>query len=193
MSRPQAVLRALQKTVPWTLIVLAILGSHNRVLAQTAAANLEGVVSDPSGAVLPGVSVVASNPATGFSREGTSDERGAYRFSSIPVGTYTVTATIQGFAPQTHREVVLTVGNTVVLNLRLTLGAVEQSLTVTAQAPLVRMTEGSVGTTVTPDHVETLPLNGRQFANLAIFTPGVQLGFLRSMPQAGRAVRSPTP
>jgi hypothetical protein len=161
------------------ILLVPVVASIRSAEAQTAAANLEGVVTDQSGAVLPGVSVTVTNPATGFGREATSDERGAYRFTSLPAGSYTVSATITGFAPQTRREVILPVGNTIVVSFQLSLGAVEQSLTVTAQAPLLRAAEGSIATTVTPEHVETLPLNGRQFANLAVFTPGVQLGFFQ--------------
>ena len=166
--------------VMWTAALLAGLGlvtmptaSH----AQTAAANLEGTVTDSSGAVLPGTVVVATNTATGFSREVTTTDVGAYRFTNLPVGKYDVNVRLQGFAPQTQQGVMLTVGSTVKLDISLAVGSVTEETTVVAETPLIKTSESSIGTTVTNEHVENLPLNGRQFANLAVFTPGVQLGF----------------
>jgi hypothetical protein len=120
---------------------------------------------------------VATNTATGLSREVTTTAEGVYRFTSLPVGTYDVNVQLQGFAPQTQQGVILTVGSTVKLDISLKVGSITEETTVTAGVPLIKMTEGSIGTTVTNEHVENLPLNGRQFANLAVFTPGVQLGF----------------
>jgi Carboxypeptidase regulatory-like domain/TonB dependent receptor-like, beta-barrel len=159
------------------VVLLAVLLAPVAAIGQPAAANLEGIVTDPSGAVLPGANVVANQPATGFSRETTTNDNGLYRFSNLPVGVYIVKVSLQGFTIQQHTDIQLTVGSTARVDITMALGNITETTQVIAETPLLKTSDGSIGTTVTNEHVENLPLNGRQFANLAVFTPGVQLGF----------------
>jgi hypothetical protein len=173
----------IRHTFPAYRVAVLLIGLATALLttapvhAQTAGANLEGTVTDPSGAIVPGANVVATQPATGLWRETTTNENGLYRFTNLPVGAYTVTVTLQGFTTQQHTGITLTVGSTVRVDITMTLGNITETTKVVGEAPLLKTSEGSMGTTVTNEHVENLPLNGRQFANLAVFTPGVQLGY----------------
>ena len=144
--------------------------------AQTAGSNLAGRVQDKDGGPLPGVTITATNPETGIDRTGTSGPDGTFILPSLPVGTYTVRAELDGFAPVTVESVRLNVA--VQRNLEITMGSanVQEAITVVDEAPLVQQTP-SIGTVVSEQQLENLPLNGRQFANLAILAPGTALAY----------------
>ncbi|HEV8658030.1 MAG TPA: TonB-dependent receptor [Thermoanaerobaculia bacterium] len=144
------------------------------VFAQASGAALSGRVTDSSGAAVPGVTVTAMNTQTGLQRVAVTAADGAYRFPSLPVGTYRVTTELPGFATVTTEKVELNVATERELNVTLKQAAVSESITVTAEAPLVATTP-AVGTVVSQKELEGLPLNGRQFANLASLAPGTQL------------------
>ncbi|HUJ13620.1 MAG TPA: TonB-dependent receptor [Thermoanaerobaculia bacterium] len=142
--------------------------------AQTGSAALGGRVSDESGAALPGVTVTATNNATGFSRSVVTGSDGSYRFASLPVGMYNVTADLSGFASVITRNVELNVAQERELNVKLKQAAVKEQITVTASAPLVE-TSPATSTVISQKEMENLPLNGRQFANLGSLAPGTTL------------------
>src|SRR6266851_1458183 len=137
-------------------------------------AALRGRVDDASGAALPGVTVTATNNATGFSRSTVTGSDGSYYFASLPVGTSTVVADLSGFASVTTRNVELNVSQERELNITLKQAAVKEQITVTAQAPLVETTP-AVSTVISQREIQNLPLNGRQFANLGSLAPGTTL------------------
>jgi len=142
--------------------------------AQTGGAALGGTVTDASGGALPGVTVTATQNATGFNRSVVTGADGAYRFPSLPVGTYIVTADLSGFASVTTRNVELNVAQERELNIALKQAAVKEQITVTASAPLIETTP-AVSTVVSQKEIQNLPLNGRQFANLGTLAPGTTL------------------
>src|SRR5947209_4593139 len=144
------------------------------LFAQTGGASLGGRVTDESGAALPGVTVTATNAATGFNRSAVTASDGSYRFPSLPVGTYSVNADLSGFASVTTRSVELNVAQERELNVTLKQAAVKEQITVTASAPLVETTP-AVSTVVSQQEIQNLPLNGRQFANLGSLAPGTTL------------------
>lgn len=144
--------------------------------AQLTSGHISGQVTDQQGAAVPGALVVASSSATGFVREAVSDGSGAYRLAALPVGVYQVSATLAGFRPHASTQTV-NVARTLTLDIVLSLAAVTEQVVVTATVPLVPTTSSSVGGVVPPERIEHLPLNGRQFANLAATVPGVGLGF----------------
>jgi len=144
------------------------------VLAQTNAATLVGRVADESGGALPGVTVTATNNATGFSRSVVTGSDGGYRFPSLPIGMYSVVADLSGFSSVTTRNVELNVSQERTINVTLRQAAVKEQITVTAAAPLVETTP-AIGTVVSQREIENLPLNGRQFANLGSLAPGTTL------------------
>ena len=156
------------------LLILVLLLIPAALLAQTGSAALGGRVADESGAALPGVTVTATHNATGFNRSVVTGSDGSYRFQSLPVGTYTVTADLSGFASVTTRNVELNVAQERELNIALKAAAVKEQITVTASAPLVETTP-AVSTVISQKEMENLPLNGRQFANLGSLAPGTTL------------------
>src|SRR5256714_12352968 len=156
------------------LILLIRLLIPAALLAQTGSSALGGRVSDESGASLPGVTITATNAATGFSRSVVTGSEGSYRFQSLPVGTYSVTADLSGFASVTTRNVELNVAQERELNITLKAAAVKEQITVTASSPLVETTP-AVSTVISQTQMENLPLNGRQFANLGSLAPGTTL------------------
>jgi outer membrane receptor protein involved in Fe transport len=144
------------------------------VFAQSGGSSLSGRVVDQQGAAVPGVTVTATNPATGLVRTTVTAADGSYRFPSLPVGTYNVAAELSGFATVTTENVTLNVATARELEISLKQASVTEAITVTADAPLVA-TEPSIGTVVSQNELENLPLNGRQFANLASLAPGTTL------------------
>lgn len=146
------------------------------VSAQTAGSNLAGHVQDKDGGPLPGVTITATNTETGFERSGTSGPEGTFLLPSVPVGTYTVKAELDGFAPVTVESVKLNVASQRNLEITMSSSSVQEAITVVDEAPLVEQTP-SIGTVVSEQQLENLPLNGRQFANLAILAPGTGLAY----------------
>jgi hypothetical protein len=121
--------------------------------------------------------VTAVNTATGFTRTGASDAEGLYRLPALPVGTYDLTTELQGFTTIERKGIILSVGQTITVDFDLQLAGVAESVTVTGASPLIESSASSVGGIVDVTTIENLPLNGRQFANLAQTIPGVGLGF----------------
>ncbi len=137
---------------------------------------IAGKVQGKDNAPLPGVTVTASNKDTGLDRSTTSESTGAFQLPSLPPGTYTVKAELEGFATVTVSDVKVNVATT--RNLEISMGSsnVQEAITVVDEAPLVQTTP-SIGAVVSQEQLENLPLNGRQFANLAILAPGTSLSY----------------
>ena len=132
---------------------------------------LSGIVRDATGAVLPGVTVTAIHEATGNTFEAVTDAVGAYR---IPVrtGTYRVTAALTGFATVTRTGLELLLGQQAVVNFELAVSALQESVTVTGEAPLLDVTGSTLGGNIDPRQMQELPLNGRNWMDLAMLAPG---------------------
>src|SRR3954468_18294175 len=137
--------------------------------AQEAA--LTGVVTDATTAVLPGVTIKAVHAASGNTFEAVTDQRGAYRIP-VRVGVYKITATLSGFNTVTRDGVEILVGQTTTINLQMATGGVAESLTVTAQAPLIETTTSSLGASIDPRQVTELPSQGRNWMWLSLLAPG---------------------
>src|SRR5260370_31536496 len=147
------------------------------LLAQQTAGNITGRVLDQHGAAVPGAKVTANNAATGFTRSETSDAGGIYRLNALPVGLYDVTAELMGFTTVAKKDIDVAVSQTLTIDFNLKIAALAETVNVTGASPLIETTSSSVGQVVDLRRVESLPLNGRQFANLASTVPGVGLGF----------------
>jgi hypothetical protein len=158
-------------------LVLALFTAAGTAWAQQTTATLTGRVVDEQSAALPGATVTAKNVETGFSRAVETDGEGVYRISALPVGTYDVTTELSGFGKTERKGVVLSVGQTISIDLQLRLAGLQESVTVTGESPLIEATSSTVGGVVDVGRIENLPLNGRQFANLAATIPGVGLGY----------------
>ena len=141
--------------------------------AQLPTATILGVVKDSSGASVPDTALTARNVDTGQTRAATSAADGSYRFSALPVGNYEVRAAHPGFQTEARSGLTLAVSQEAVVNFSLQVGAVEQTVSVTAEAPLVNTTSGSLGGLVDEKRVADLPLNGRNYIDLTLLQPGI--------------------
>jgi outer membrane receptor protein involved in Fe transport len=142
--------------------------------AQTASSALVGRVHDDKGAPLPGVTINVTNKETGLARTAVTESDGAFRLPSLPVGVYEVTAELTGFATVTVEAVKLSVATERTLEITMSGASVSETITVIDDAPLVQ-TSPAIGTVVSQGELQSLPLNGRQFANLASLAPGTSL------------------
>lgn len=140
--------------------------------AQITDGSFRGVITDPSGAVIPGVKVNLLDAVSGAARDTLSNSAGEYLFPSVPPGAYNFIVSMAGFKTFHRDQVTLLVGQQVTLDFRLNLGDAQQSVTVTANAPLLNATNATVGTVVEGEQITQLPLNGRQFTQLILLTPG---------------------
>ena len=158
-------------------LVLAVLLVAWPAAAQRTTGTVAGRLTDEQGAAVPGATVTASSDATGFTRTTTSDETGVYRLAALPVDTYRVVIELQGFTTVEHPAVVVNLARVTDLDVTVRVAQLAETLTVTADAPLVSTSSSGLGEVVDLARIENLPLNGRQFANLAATVPGVGLGF----------------
>ncbi|HET7710629.1 MAG TPA: TonB-dependent receptor [Thermoanaerobaculia bacterium] len=140
--------------------------------AQTPTGQISGAALDASGASLPGVTVTARNNETGLTRSGVTNSEGLFVLPLLPSGTYDLTAELSGFQPSKRGNIVVNVGSDVTVPMRLNVG-VEETITVSADAPVVETTRSSVASTVNETMIENLPVNGRNFIDFAVTTPGV--------------------
>jgi hypothetical protein len=158
-----------------TLAIVLVVAAPSR--AQQTTGTIAGRVLDPQGSAIPGATITASNAQTGFSRNATSDNEGLFRIAALPVGNYDVKVELQGFTTVERKAVTVNVGQTIDANFDLKVASVAESVTVSSESPLIQTSSSSVGGVVDVQNIESLPLNGRQFANLALTIPGVGLGF----------------
>src|SRR5262245_53917003 len=167
----------MKKIISSMIVLCAIWLAAVPAAAQQTTGSITGRIVDDQGAAVPGATVTGKNAATGFSRTDVSDGEGIFRLNALPVGTYDITTELQGFTKVENKGIVVNVGQTLDLNFTLKLATVQESITVNAETPLIQTSSSSVGGVVDVGRIESLPLNGRQFANAALTIPGVGLGF----------------
>jgi hypothetical protein len=161
-----------------TLLSLPIAG-----LAQEAA--LTGTVTDSTGAVLPGVTVTAVLEATGNTFAAVTDGRGVYRIPAR-VGVYQLRAELQGFRAVTREGLQLLVGQTMTVNLPMLEATATETVTVTAETPLLNVTSSSIGSNIDPRQMQELPVQGRDWTSLALLAPGNRTTAMGSVPVQDR-------
>ena len=154
------------------LIVLGVLTFPVASYAQEA--TLTGTITDATGGVLPGVTVSAVHEATGNRFTAVTDERGIYRIPAR-VGAYQITAELSGFTTVTRGGLQLLVGQTATVNLQMSPSSVQETVTVTAEAPLLNVATSSLGGNIDPQQVQELPVQGRQWMSLAMLAPGSRM------------------
>jgi hypothetical protein len=155
--------------------------------AQTTGATLAGRVVDQTNLPLPGATVTATAPATGYSRSVPTAADGTYTIPSLPVGVYDITASLNGFRTLEQKQVEVDVSSTRRIDFTLPVASVQAEVTVTGTPPIVQ-TDVAVGTVVSQHELENLPLNGRQFANLGALAPGTTLGYNSDPTKPGQLV-----
>src|SRR4029077_6472762 len=143
------------------------------LFAQTGAASLTGIVSDQTGAKVPGATVTATTQATNVAYTTVSNEAGNYAITSVPVGTYVLKAELSGFKTATTNALQVEAKAIVRLDFTLQIGAIEETLLVTGQSPLLQTETAPVGEVISRTPVVGLPLNGRNTGQLSLLLPGV--------------------
>jgi len=143
-----------------------------------------GTVRDPSGAVIPQVTVSAKNVETGAVRRATTDATGTYQVLSVPAGDYEVETAVSGFQTSVRKGISVTVGASVAVNFDLAVGDVQQKIEVEATPPQVETANATMGGLVGEAAVRELPLNGRDWLQLVTLQPGV-IGGIGQQSSAG--------
>ena len=161
-------------TIGFIGFIFLLLLSADSIFAVETTASIIGKVTDDSGAVLPGALVTATATATNVSRSATTDEAGGYRIPLLQPGTYTMQVELSGFPKQVHKDIILNVGKEIVLDFQLKLSGTAESLEIVGETPLIDSTKSVLTTTVTEQTIDNLPLNGRDYSQLALLAPGVR-------------------
>ena len=141
--------------------------------AQVTTADLVGTIKDSSGAVVPGVTVALTNEATGVSRSATTSDGGTYIFTSLQPGRYRLTAELSGFRKVERTGVELQVNQRAQIDLDLEVGLLSESVVIEGTAPLLETQSSVLGSVIAEKQVQDLPLNGRNFVQLATLSTGV--------------------
>ena len=142
-------------------------------LAMASTATIEGTVKDPTGAALDDVAIVLRNLETGWVARTASGDSGTYNLPAIPPGLYRLTAESAGFATFTREPIRLFVGQTADIPITMALGGRAEQVTITADSPLVTPTRSEIAQVVEGERIQQLPLDGRNFLELAELAPGV--------------------
>src|SRR5689334_1018013 len=156
----------------FTGILLMLLGAVP-AWAQQGTTELRGKIVDAQGGVLPGVTVTVRNQATGMYRETTSGEDGSFIASGLVPGTYEVVASLQGFKKFSRRDLLLEVGKTSSIEVRMEVGALEEVVNVSAELPLVDVTSKSIGGNITSETLVELPSVNGNFIGFVGLLPGI--------------------
>ncbi len=146
--------------------------AHTRAQQTIASASFSGSIEDPNGGVVNGASITATRVETNQQRTVISDNEGRFRFASLPVGTYTVRVDSAGF-DKFERQLTLTVGQAVDLHFKLSVGGIAESVNVTSDPAAMETARTQLAETIVGRDIESLPLNGRNYLDLAALTPGV--------------------
>ena len=141
--------------------------------AQTGAGSLTGIVTDQSGATVPGATVTATNQATNVAYTAVANEAGSYTVTSLPVGTYVVKSELSGFKTAATKPIQVEAMQIVRIDFKLELGSLEETVEVTAVTPLLQTETATVGEVISGTTLSQLPLNGRNTGQLSLLLPGV--------------------
>lgn len=160
------------RSVALLAAVIGVVGVPSLARAQ-ATGSLTGLVTDESGAALPGVTITVTSEATSQERTAATGPDGFFTVPLLPPGVYDVSAGLQGFATLRREGVRITVSETARINMQMKVGGLEETVTVVGEAPLVETTNATMGVVIDQKKVVDLPLNGRNFAQLGTLIPGV--------------------
>ncbi|MDQ2777244.1 MAG: carboxypeptidase regulatory-like domain-containing protein [Acidobacteriota bacterium] len=144
-----------------------------RAQSEVGTTAVNGTVTDPSGAVVPSANVVVTKVDTGLVRQTTTTGSGLYSITQLPVGVYDLTVEQTGFNKAVRKDIHLSVGSVSTLDIQLQVGSSAQSIDVTSEAPIVETSRTQASTAVSAREVQELPINGRNFLDFTLTTPGV--------------------
>ena len=162
---------------PYFILILAFALTAPYGRAQQTLGSVNGTVTDSSGAVIQGVAIKARSVATNLQVTATSKGDGSFSIADLPIGTYAVTFTKDGFDTASYPGIIVQGNRTTTLNGKLRAGAVSQTVTVEG-TPLLNQTDTTNGYTLGVDQIESVPLGTGSFTQLAILAPGVSADFL---------------
>ena len=164
----------------WLLILIpAVFVITSSAAAQTTGGVISGTIVDAQSGVLPGVAVTVTNVDSGVVRSVVTETDGRYRIPALPPGRYTLRAELGGFGPVEITGLTVTIGLDISSNLTMQLVGVNESITVTAQAPVVETTKSDVSGVITQQQIESIPLATRQPVALALLMPGTSQDAVR--------------
>ncbi len=161
-------------------ITFAFLLTATLAVAQLGDAEITGLVKDPSNAPIPGATLTLVNEDSGVTRTATSDEVGRYRLLALPPGRYSLKVELPGFRPETITGIVLNIGTHVDRDIALSVGNLQDAVTVTGEVPPIDTSSATVGGVLRAEQIATLPINTRQYLNLALLMPGTTQDASRS-------------
>ena len=165
------------------ILLCAMLALPGMAFAQEAV--LTGTITDSTDAVLPGVTVQAVHEASGNNYEAVTDARGVYRIP-VRVGSYKITAELTGFGNVMRTGVELLVGQTITMNLQMAPSTLQETVTVTGEAPLIETQSSQIGGNIDPRQVQDLPSAGRNWMSLALLAPGNRTNAQGALPVQDR-------
>lgn len=161
------------KSAMLALLIAAALAAHAANAFAQSGGSLAGVVKDASGGVLPGATVVLTNLANKQSREVVTNETGTYSFAFVPPGDYMVTIDMSGFTRFVRENVRVNLGSAVVVDAALSVGTVQETITVSGDSPQLQLTSSSLGSVVESELLNGVPLSSRNFTQILSLSPGV--------------------
>jgi hypothetical protein len=153
----------------WLIIIAGGVAAPASAQEQTGA--IAGIITDQTGAALPGTTITVVNLATGQSRTVVSLDNGFYRVTALQPSRYTVTAELAGFSTIKRSDVPVNIGSVTDLNLTLRLGNIEESVTVSGESPLIESSKTALSSVITQDTIESLPSRNRQYLDFALLLP----------------------
>ena len=156
-----------------TLFLLCAFTANAAAQSESGSAAVEGVISAPDGKVIAGATVLVRNTETGYARTLTTNERGQFIASVMPIGSYLIEVKAGGFATTRRENVQLTVGQTETVDLALQVAGVNETVTVTSDSITVDTEEGASGATIGQRASSELPIRGRNFTDFIQLTPGI--------------------
>jgi len=156
------------------VIVFLLVGARAaRAQGVGSSGNISGTVTDPSGGVMPKVTVVAEELSRGIKFTAATESSGVYRLNGLPPATYTLTARMSGFQTEVLKGVVVNVGETTIADIHLTIASSATQVEVNAEPPVVETERGSQANTLTEQYIEDLPINRRDYLTFTLLMPGV--------------------
>src|SRR5262245_58855091 len=153
------------------LVCIVLLAATVNIMAQSTA-TIVGVVTDARGNAIPSATITVTRTETGSTRQATANDRGVYVVPALPVGVYSVTAEAPGFKRKTLTDITLQVNQEPRIDLSLDPGPINETVTVSGQAPVLQTESASVGQVIDNRYTTQIPLNGRDFSQLILLTPG---------------------
>jgi hypothetical protein len=155
-------------------LIIATIGFALPARAQSDGV-IQGTVQDAQSAVLPGVALTLRNSDTGVTRSTVSEGDGQYRFAGLPSGTYELKAELQGFATVDVERLTIVIGLALKQDIKMQLQSLQETVTVTGEAPVIEVTKAEVAQVITQQQIDTLPMADRQPASLVLLLPGTNM------------------